>query len=204
MSAGRYSMSFTTGGLFLQESVKLAALYLEHDDWDFVRAKVLNDNVLQTRTLSASKRICREILSRLSTLEPSELDFLVAAYPRDQRYLLWAAVCRCYSFIADFAVEVLREHYITLNDALRHEDFDAFLNRKAEWQPELDKLQPATKKKLRQVLFRNLLESGLIDSDYKIQPLDMKSEAFRVLARHSLRDLSFFPIADSDLKELAQ
>lgn len=204
MSVGRYSMSFTTGGLFLQESVKLAAVYLEHGDWDVVRDKVLAANLLQTRTLSSAKRVCRELVSRLATLDRSELDFLVAANSRDQGYLLWAAVCRCYSFIADFAVEVVREHYITMNCELRYEDFDTFLNGKAEWRPELDSLQPATKKKLRQVLFRNLHESGLIGSDNMIQTVDLKSEALRVVARRSIRDLTVFPIADSDLKELAQ
>ena len=119
-------MSFTTGGLSLQESVKLAAVYLEHGDWDVVRDKVLAANLLQTRTLSSAKRVCRELVSRLATLDRSELDFLVAANSRDQGYLLWAAVCRCYSFIADFAVEVVREHYITMNCELRYEDFDTF------------------------------------------------------------------------------
>ena len=204
MSNKQYSMSFTTGGLFHQESVKLAVLYLDRNDWRAVRDTVLSENLLQSRTLATSKRICREIISRLSTLNTTELTSLVHANSKDQAYLLWLAVCRCYSFIADFAVEVIRERYISLNNDLRHEDFDAFLNEKSEWQPELDNLQPATKKKLRQVLFRNLHEAGLLSSQNMIQPVDLQSKALRDVARHAANDLSVFPIMGSDLKELTE
>ena len=204
MSNKQYSMSFTTGGLFHQESVKLAELYLELNDWRAVRDTVLSENLLQARTLTTSKRICREIISRLSTLDTTELSLLVHANSKDQGYLLWLAVCRCYSFIADFAVEVIRERYVSMNNDLRHEDFDSFLNGKSEWQAELDDLQPATKKKLRQVLFRNLHEAGLLSAKNMIQPVDLQSQVLRDIARHSAKDLSVFPIMGSDLKELAE
>jgi len=61
-------MSFTTGGLYHRESVKLDAIYLDLRDWTFVRNRVIANNLLQTRTLSSLKRVCREVLSRLATL----------------------------------------------------------------------------------------------------------------------------------------
>ncbi len=68
MSDERYRMSFTTGGLYHRESVKLDAIYLDLRDWTFVRNRVIANNLLQTRTLSSLKRVCREVLSRLATL----------------------------------------------------------------------------------------------------------------------------------------
>ena len=143
MSNDRYSMSFTTGSLFHRESVELAALYLDLGDWNSVRDKVVAVFLLQTRTLNTLKRVCREIISRLRTLSPGELEFLVEGSHQEQAYLLWLAVCRRYRFIADFAVEVLRERYITLKSDLTHEDFDSFFNRKSEWHLELDEITPA-------------------------------------------------------------
>jgi hypothetical protein len=105
------------------------------------------------RSIHSSESAVRSI-SRLRTLGPDELEFLVAASHQEQAYLLWLATCRQYRFIADFAVEVLRERYITLKNDLTHEDFDSFFNRKSEWHEELDRIAPATGSKLRQVLFK--------------------------------------------------
>ncbi|WP_039960780.1 BrxA family protein, partial [endosymbiont of Riftia pachyptila] len=76
MKNNRYSMSFTTGSLFHRESVKLAALYFKLKDWNAVRDKVISENLLQARTLNTSKRVCREIISRLKKLNSSELELL--------------------------------------------------------------------------------------------------------------------------------
>ena len=112
MDNNKYRMSFTTGGLFHRESVKLAALYLDVGDWNSVRDKVIAENLLQTRTLNTLRRVCREVVSRLRTLTRGELECLVESSQQEQGYLLWLAVCRRYRFIADFAVEVLRERYM--------------------------------------------------------------------------------------------
>ena len=122
MSNERYIMSFTTGNLYHRESVKLAALYLDLGDWNSVHDKVISENLLQTRTLNTQKRVYIEVVSRLKTLNPAELEFLVEASHQEQAYLLWLAVCRRYRFIADFAVEVIRERYITLKTDLTPED----------------------------------------------------------------------------------
>lgn len=77
-------MSFTTGGLFSRESAILAVLFSETGNWDTVRNKVLTENLLQTRTLTSAQRVCREVISRLKTLNPSELDLLVRGTAQEQ------------------------------------------------------------------------------------------------------------------------
>ncbi len=200
MSNTRYSMSFTTGSLFHRESVRLAALYLDLGDWNAVRDKVITENLLQTRTLNTLKRVCREIISRLKTLSRGELELIVEGYHQEQGYLLWLAVCRRYSFIADFAVEVLRERYITLKNDLNYEDFDFFFNRKSEWSLELDKITPATRSKLRQVLFKMLREADLLTANNMIHAAMLSSRLLELIYQSSLRDLVYFPVFESELK----
>ena len=199
----RYCMSFTTGGLFHRESVNLAALYLDLGDWNSVRDKVVAENLLQTRTLNTLKRVCREVVSRLRTLSQSELDFLVEGSHQEQAYLLWLAVCRRYRFIADFAVEVLRERYITLKADLTHEDFDSFFNRKSEWHLELDEITPATRSKLRQVLFKILRDADLLAANNMINAAMLSPRLLDVIHRGNRRDVSNFPVFESDLKGMA-
>jgi len=204
MSNDRYSMSFTTGGLFLRESVELAALYLDLGDWDSVRKKALAENLLQSRTQSTLKRVSREVVSRLKVLSVQELEFLLEGSHQDQAYLLWLAVCRRYKFIAEFAVEVLRERFITLKADLSHEDFDSFFNRKSEWHSELDTLSPATRSKLRQVLFRILREADLLANNKVINAAMLSPGLLNVITKGHSLDALYFPVFESDLKGMVQ
>jgi hypothetical protein len=199
----KYSMSFTTGTLFHRESVNLAGLYLDLSDWNSVRDKVIAENLLQTRTLNTLKRVCREIISRLKTLRPNELEYLVANTPDEQACLLWLAVCRRYLFVADFAIEVLHERFITLKTDLPKEEFDTFFNRKAEWHSELDHITESTRRKLSQVLFKILRETGLITADNQINAVSITPGVMELLESSDRREILYFPMTESDLTRIA-
>jgi|SRR6476646_10146618 len=200
----KYSMSFTTGTLFHQESVKVAMLFLESQDWSIVREMVLSKNLLQFRTVNTSKRVCREICSRLKTLNKDELDLLVYGSIQDQGYLLWLAACRRYKFIADFAVEIIREKYISLQFMLSYEDFDFFFNKKSEWHEELDQIKPMTRMKARQILFKMLREADLLTSKNVINPALLSPQILNAISQKNRQDVLIFPTFESDLKEWAQ
>jgi hypothetical protein len=203
MADERYSLSFTTGSLFHLESVKLAALYLHLGDWSSVRDKVIGENLLQTRTLNTLKRVCCEVISRIKNLDHNQIDFMVMSSHQEQAYLLWIAVCRRYKFIADFAVEVLRERYITLKCDLSHEVFDSFFNRKSEWHLELDEITPATRGKLRQVLFKMLREADLLTTNNMIQAAILSPKLLELFPQGSRGDVLYFPVFESELKGMA-
>jgi hypothetical protein len=204
MKDERYSMSFTTGGLFPQESVNVVSLFLEQKDWNAVRENILSNNLLQARTLNTSKRICREIISRLKTLGSSELDLLAHGSSQEQGYLLWLSVCRRYRFIGDFALEVLRERYISLKTDLQYEDFESFFDGKAEYHPELDKIRPTTRKKLRQVLFNMMREADLLTHTNSIIPAMLSPSILTAIPHEKREDVSFFPAFESDIKGMTR
>lgn len=193
-------MSFTTGGLFSRESAILAMVFSETGNWDTVRNKVITENLLQTRTLTSAQRVCREVISRLKTLNPSELDLFIRGTAQEQGYLLWIAVCRCYKFIADFAVEILRERYLGLKIDLHYEDFDSFFNKKSEWHPELDTIQPATRNKLRQVLFKILREAELLTANNSINAAILSPQLMEAISSGNRRDILFFPMSEPALE----
>lgn len=202
MNTVRYSMSFTTGSLFHRESVKFAELYLELGSWDATRSHIIHQNVLQARTLNTSKRICREVISRLKTMSSQELSFLVETNSKDQAYLLWLAVCRRYRFIADFAVEVIRERFISLKTDLNYIDFDSFFNRKSEWHVELDEIQPSTKSKLRQVLFKMLREADLLTENHLINSANLSPNLIEAIYQTDRQEIMYFPLFESNLKDI--
>ena len=200
MTNDRYSMSFTTGCLFYRESVKLATLFVDLKDWNIVRNTVLADNLLQARTQNTSKRVCQEIISRLKTLSVQELELLNKGTSQEQAYLLWLAICRRYTFIGDFAVEIIRERFISLKTDLSNEDFEAFIHKKSEWHSEIDAIQSSTRSKLRQVLFKMLREAELLTVNNTINAALLSPRLVQVIAHHQHRDLLFFPVVESDLQ----
>ena len=148
-----YLMSFGTGGLFVNESVVVARLHNPNEDWDATALTARQKGAFPVRKASSARRSIREIVNRLKSLSSDELAVLVEGERSEQAALLWLAACRAYRFIAEFAVEVLSERFLSLRTALTYDDFDAFLSAKEEWSPKLATLSVSTRAKLRAVLF---------------------------------------------------
>lgn len=196
----KYSMGFTSACLLQQESMLLVKAYDSLRDWKQVREQALSENLLQCRTEVTAKRLVGELIKRLKCLDDSELEFLMDADSYEQVWMLWVAICRSYRFIHDFSVEVIREKYLTLYTEVQQSDYDTFFNQKLDWHEELEKLSPSTQERLRQNLFKMLKEVGILSSDNNICPSLLSSSFVRTLYRSSSKDLSLFPISDSQLK----
>ncbi len=202
MNNNRYSLSFTSATLLYRESITVAELFFELKDWSKVRTAVITDNLLQVRTQNTSQRLCSEIMSRLKKLTLQELELLVQGTSQEQVYLLWVALCRRYTLIGDFAVEIIRERFISLKVDLNTEDFEAFIHKKSESHDELATINPTTRYKLRQVLFKMLREVELIRADNTINAVLLTPRLVQAIAQHQRQDLLFFPVFESDLQGL--
>ena len=198
--ASKYKMSFTACPLLWQDSIKIATLYMEFHDWQAVKTYAQENNSLQARTTSALNRITREICFRLSTLTDEEIEFFVEGEPREQKALLWVALCRRHRFIREFALEVLRERWVTFRHDLRYEDYDAFFYAKEEWDETLERMAVTTRKKLRQVLFLMMREADLLTSGNIIQQALLTPRLIALLIKQNRQDLLVFPAYEPDLK----
>lgn len=197
-------MSFTAGSIFFQESVKFAELYLEFGNWDETKNYIIHQNILQARTLNTSKRICTEIISRLKKMNKQELEFLLDSNSQDQAYLLWLAICRRYQFIGDFAIEVIRERFISLKTDLNYIDFDSFFNQKSEWHVELENIKPSTRYKLRQVLFKILREADLLTEKNLINVATLSPNLIEIICRNDKQEILYFPLFESNLQGMTR
>jgi hypothetical protein len=204
MNNSRYRLSFTTGGLFSQESAMVAELYLRTREWDLTRNKVRAENLLQVRTAAAALRISKEVVTRLEQLSTPELQCVVDGTIRERNYLLWAAACRRYEFIREFAVEVLRDYYVTLRQELTLQDYEAFFNNKAIWHDELDNLKPSTQIKLRQNMFRMMRDADLISVQNIIQPAMFTPRIAELLSTQGREAFLIYPLTDTDINRWRQ
>lgn len=193
ISDDRYALSFTTGGLLAREAGVLAPVYSELRDWAKVRDAAVEENLLQTRTRSTGVRRLRESISRMSVLSDRELEMLADLTASERGHLMWAAACRRYDLIGEFAEEVLRERFLTLAGTVSYEDYDSFYRAKAMWHDELNDVTDLSYKKLRQVLFKMMSEAELLTAQGGIEPVLLSARVTECLTERSPSDIRFFP-----------
>jgi hypothetical protein len=186
----RYALSFIAGGLLTREAVLLAPVYVEHRDWKQVRDLGVQDNLLQTRTHTAAVRVVRETVQRLAALSDTEIDLLIEVTASERAFLMWAAACRRYEFIGEFAEEVVCERFLLLTPTLEYQDFDGFVRAKTLWHDELAELKESTLQRMRRNVFTMLREAELLSKGGEIMPAVLSERIAAVLSA----DLRFFPI----------
>ena len=193
MVVNQYSLSFTTGAALIRESIDVAALKCELIDWKSVKDHVLQNNTFQSRTASTLKKLYSEVSRRLQQLGDDELNLLASGTEAEQKQLLWLALCRHYSLIKDFSIEVLSHQFEAARYAVTHDDYDSFFNAKAEWHDNLDGASTQTKSKARQVLFKMLRECGLINDQDEIIRQQIEPAVLALIKNNNAIDLNVFP-----------
>jgi hypothetical protein len=188
----------------MREAAIIAPIYLRERDWARVRTVVAGENLLQARTVASGLRLAREVIQRLAVLTDDEIKLLIEATSTERGHLLWAAACRRYDLIGEFAEEIVRERFLLLTPSLDLNDFDSFVRSKSLWHTELSELKDSTRSKLRSNLFRMLHEAGLLSNSGLIQPAMMSQRVAIALAAHGPNDLRFFPTTDAVTSGRAQ
>ncbi len=189
----RYALSFTAGALLASEAAVVAPVYLRKRDWAATRDRVKDENLLQGRVARSNVRILGALIPRLQTLSEAELAIVSEGTSTDRGHLMWVAACRRYVLIAQFAEEVLRERFLTLAGTVSYEDYDSFYRGKAMWHEELDGVTDLTFKKLRQVLFKMMVEAGLLTGHGQIEPVLLSPRVAECLNQRTPSDIRFFP-----------
>ncbi|WP_313523082.1 DUF1819 family protein [Shinella sp.] len=187
-------MSFSVGGLMLNESLVIARAYRVGERWADARERLLAQGASSLPKLASQTRALREVYDRIGHLSDAERHYLSAEADRaEQQAMMWLAICRTYRFVHEFSVEVINERYQSWRLDLGLEVFDRFLAEKAECDPSLADLSSLTCAKLRQVLFRILRESGLRSDEGRIQPIWLSGRMKRLIEESNPADLRVFP-----------
>ena len=74
-----------------------------------------------------------------------------------------------------------------------YEDYDSFYRAKAMWHDELAAVTDQSYRKLRQVLFRMMVEAGLLSTDRSIEPALLSARVGEFFSKRTPSDIRFFP-----------
>jgi len=199
----KYILSFTAASLRLNEMVKVAKAANEMGVTDL---KMVKDSgvVFGSVKSRTSDREFREIRKRLEKLTPTQIDILINGDLISQKQIAFLAVCKHYTFIRDFTIEVLRDKTLVFDYTINESDFNSFIDRRFNVHPELEVFSESTLKKAKQVMFHIFEQSGIINNaiDKMIQPQVVNPDVIRTVASEDPAWLKVFLMSDMDIKQV--
>ena len=199
-----YRMSFTTGGLFLNESIEVARLHERGSNWSDTFECALSDGIMTMPREASNRRILREIITRLKTLSKEDLEFLVhSPYVEDQKNMLWVAVCRTYRIIREFQRDVVNDLYLSGRFDISPYSFNRYLE-DVELDGKISEPSNSTRDSLRGALFRMMREADIIGPENQLWRSFLSNGFVNHLVEHDRDAAGFFPGGEDRMPEPEQ
>ena len=199
--ASGYHLSFTAASLRPELARIVVESFLTIGDWALVKERILSTNALQCRSVGSAVRLEAEMRRRLGTLTHDQMVLLAQATVEDRTAIAWLATCKRIRFAFEFAAEVLRDKLASHDAVLRPSDYESYIENKSLPHPELARLKPTSRNKIRQVLLRMLVEAGLLakGSSLSIQRPALSPKVVRVITADSPHWLAAFLVPESEI-----
>jgi len=201
----KYSLTFTAASLRPELARIVAETYLECADWEETHRRVLAGNLLQARNPASGVRMEREMRQRLQTLTREQLEISAGGSADSRAAIAWLSVLKLNPFVFAFAADALQDKLEAHDPVLRPSDYEEFIASESLMHSELQKLTPATKSKIRQVLFRMLREAGILaesPQDFSLRRALLPPDVLATIVADDRRWLAGFLIPDSEFASL--
>lgn len=160
-----YSANITTGALLLSESRALALLLLDGADKRELTQRALADNLLQKRSPVTTRRMVTLIKSRFLYLAREDLEVVAHGDRTEASLLLLAAIVQAHRIVGDFCRYIGKECIGLYKTSITPADWDAYYEQCCAIQPSVAAWSGKTALKVRAVVFRILVECGLLQAD---------------------------------------
>ncbi len=204
---GIYNMTFTAGAAMIEETCAVAQAYVESGyDWEMTKEKTFKENLMNKTKVSSNQRYFVLIKQRISALNQEELQKFVDGSMAEKRIIVLLAICKAHSFVYDFITENVREAYFGLNERISHANFNEFYNEKKYEHPELEEITQQTASKMRQVIFRILEQTEIIESaDDAVLRRPYLSEGIeRMIVKDDAKWLTVFLYSNNEISSLSE
>ena len=195
IETNKYDFSFTASSLRLNEMLLVALAYHDGVEVDYT-------NDLGGGKSSTGKRMLSEFKKRISNMTSEQLEVLLNGDLITQKQMTLVSVCKSYSFIREFIIEVVREKLLVYDCQITDGDYISFYRRKFDLHEEMESLTDLTEKKIKQVTFKILEQAGLIN-DIKnriIQPQIIDYKLIKAIVQDNPNWLKVLLVSDMDIQ----
>ncbi|WP_313262699.1 BrxA family protein [Sphingobacterium multivorum] len=182
-----YNLAFTAGALLYNESL-LYVRAIEDIASYYSGEAVVNSEVLITNAESSRKRIKSELDKRFKQVDPTYLSKFLELSESDQRVILFLTICKTYSIITEFSLEVVYKKWLNYDNELGTYDFRYFLSSKLT-EEELNNISTQSQYKLAQVAVKMYKDVGLY-REKQLIPLQPSNDLINLIKNN--RDEWFF------------
>ncbi len=159
-----YNLNFTSGALLYKET----SIYIEavQDIESYLEGQEnISYFVIPTNSESSKKKLKQTIDKRLKKLNVDYLEFYrEIAHEKDQKIILFLALCKLHSILVEFAIEVVYQKWKIYDNKLDTYEFSYFLSKKLG-DKEFDTISEKTKYKLSQIAVLIFKQVGIYDSE---------------------------------------
>jgi hypothetical protein len=198
-----YSFAMTAGSLLIEETALFASSYLQTKDWDQAKRILIRQPPFRTWKQMTFKIKFNLIRRRLVHLSDHLLQFAQedeAARPM----IYYLAACQEHQILADFVMEVVRDHYLHFRRKVTDEDLSVFFLQKMDDHPEMENLSKNTLTKVKQVMVRILAETGIFSSrsDRVITKPYITHQLALTLQQESSQYLKYLLWSDPEIQQL--
>lgn len=159
-SIKKYDISYRQGALM---SDYFDAVMNAITDFDlFVSGEEqLHYSIIKANAEASQQRYLRELTRRIKQLPNSIFNYYFTADISNKKIIQFYSICKTYSIIAEFMIEVVRIKWLNLNFNLEPYDFKNHLIEKLEQTNVLEQTTEITIYRLGQVFFKMLRELGM-------------------------------------------
>ena len=195
----KYDFSVTTASLRLQEMILVAQAFVDNRIID--KTNELGNGKYQT-----GRKLYGEFKKRINQLTIEELKVLINGDLTSQKQIALLSICKSSYFIRDFILEVIREKYLVFDFQITDGDYISYYRRKHEGHPEMEKLTEITEKKVKQVIFKILEQSGIIENIKSkiIQPQLLDETVINAIISDNPNWLKVLLMSDKDIADLTK
>ncbi|MDM1041933.1 MULTISPECIES: BrxA family protein [Empedobacter] len=174
----KYNLAFTAGALLYNESLHFIQAIDHKEDYLKNDFSVQSD-VLVTNAESSRKRIKSELDKRLKNLDVDYLNKFSLFMEQDQKVILFLAICKTYSIITEFALEVVFNKWKNFDNELSTYDFKYYLSSKLS-EEQLNSISEHSLYKLSQVAVKMFKDVGVFKED-KLSTVHISDELVELL-----------------------
>ena len=193
----KYNFSFTSTALRVTELEKVIKHLFFNEELDIT-------NNLGNGNTSTGKKVLFDLKKRIEHLDLEIIQLFINSDYQTQKNIAYISICKAYGFIRDFVIEVLREKFLVFDYNITEGDFITFYRRKSELHSEMENLTVDTQYKIKQITFKILEQSGIIDSvkTKNIQPQLLNNKLISTITMDDRQWLKIFFISDTDIENI--
>lgn len=173
-SKKHYSFSFFAVAGLMSETITTAGQLSINKGWAETEEAIYSGNLFLRNRKNTVKRMLQEIRKRLESLTPGQRALVTEGDYDTAKQIIALAIFKTYPFLAEFAITVMREKYLTYDRHLYEADYRHFYDQITLLDPAAGELAESTQRKIRTATFLIFTQIGMLNNTKErliVQPI---------------------------------